>query len=203
MAIDSLKVTRGFGNGTFDGVVKYLVRQGFTVPAPVVAGTPAGTTTTYEAIRDNVETLIVDINPLREQSVKFWRAESMIDFRSWCEENVNACFRGFDIEWIGTRPDPGGMVTSTHTEMVITEAELVVAYPHQLGLYGEENRRDMQDMMISDGNQIRKAIGIQGGSNYPDGLYMIEASFSAEPGDDVDFLVFELELTYRFDVAAI
>lgn len=152
-------------------------------------------TTTLEAIRDQQETVILGLVPGSSASDAFRLYRAHVDFRSWSEQNTQACFREFNIEDQGDRDDSSETVSNMDQEEVTASLELVIAYPHDYN-YGYENRRDMLDMMRQDAEQIRLAIGIQGASNYVSGQCLADANWTFENGDGVTFTVFDISVRF-------
>lgn len=160
-------------------------------------------TTTPELIRNQWLTLIEALTPAQHSAQGFEAAQSALAFDQWAEDNPQACLRRFDVTDTTDRDDPSIAVSNQDVELAIMQAELLVAYPHSLGIYGSENLRDLQDMMRADADQIRKAIGINGGANYVSGQLRCDARYRFELREKVSFAVFELEAEYYFDISSV
>lgn len=121
-------------------------------------------TTTFETIRNQQATVIEALTPTQHADRKFLRHREQAEFMAWVTANPKACFRrfqilaNFDIEQ-GPTAD-GSIEACRHT------MELRIAYPKQMGRYGAENERDLEDMFAADLHKIDAAIGLNGATNY-------------------------------------
>jgi len=120
--------------------------------------------TTFELIRTQQVALIQALTPTMLAAQKFRVHQDSAEFMAWVNGSPKACFRkfqilsNFDMEQLPTAD--GTIEACRHT------FELRVAYPTQLGLYGAENERDLEDAMKRDLHQIDAAIGLNGGAAY-------------------------------------
>lgn len=119
--------------------------------------------TTFETIRDAQIAVIQALTPsVRADRLFIKHREG--DYMSWVEAHPTACWRRFQIVHnldIDQGPTADGSIEAcTHTE------ELRIAYPMELGKYGADNERDLEDMLASDFHQIDAAIGLNGLANY-------------------------------------
>jgi hypothetical protein len=124
-------------------------------------------------------------------------AEMRVPFRDWCENNPQACFRAFDLRIAGFSHAGGWEVG---LERRAAEFELVVAYPHELAIYGADNQADLGDTIESDLTDLVAVVGLAGGSNYPAGsMPAAEATTSKEAGDAVTFGVLRVIVEYQYE----
>lgn len=120
-------------------------------------------TGTYAQIRDEQARLIEALTPTSAAAVTFKREEGRVDFRQWAQANPSACFRRFSI--IGSMRDEGPLVSNTDFETYRTDTIVTVAYPKQMGKYGADNIRDLQDLIEEDRFLIDDTIGHRGQNN--------------------------------------
>lgn len=160
-------------------------------------------TTRPELIRNQWVTLIEALTPTRHSAVPFHAATSAIGLERWAEENPQACLRRFDVTDATDREDPSLAVSNKDLELALWTAELMIVYPHTLGLYGDENMRDLQDLQRADADQVRKAIGINGGANYVSGEIRCEARYRFDTGEAISMTIFDIETEYYFDISSV
>ena len=151
------------------------------------------TTTTFAAIRDNYITVLEALTPTTKSEVPL-RCVKKAELREWAEKNAtSAVLRKFDIRrGDGTEPpfqDPSAI--ERNEDMVLT-----VAYPVANGLYGQDDRNDMEDLIRSDARQIRDAV--VSSDNYLAGqsAALLETLPAPERDEKVWFQVFVFRLIY-------
>ena len=157
-------------------------------------------TTTVEAIRDSFETSIQALTPGSLTDHPFRVAEDMIpDFREWCEAHPD--LRRFTFRRVGEVELPE--ISDGQIEYQEALLELIVCYPNQMALYGDENVRDLGDLTDTDKEQINSEIGHRGSANYPAGLDASRATESLIPerGENVSYLSMVFHLQYKRDVS--
>lgn len=130
--------------------------------------------TTFATIRDQQISVIEALTPALHAGTKFRRHRGEQEFIAWVNENPAACWRRFEIlnsfnlahEGLTNAGDGNALWQFQHDE------RLVLAYPRQLGKYGAQNERDLDDMIDSDLAQIDEAIGPDGSAlaNWVSGL---------------------------------
>lgn len=160
-------------------------------------------TTTFALIRAQWSTLIEALSPASHAEYRFREERGAADFREWAEQAPQACLRRFSVVNTTERVDPSIAISNSDVELQRDTAEILVAYPHALSLYGAERFRALQDMQRQDADQIRKAIGIEGGANRVSGQLVATAPFQFEDGDGVSFTRFDIEVTYYLDIAGV
>jgi len=150
-------------------------------------------TTKFSEVRPSLMCAIEELIPERNCDVNFRSALDEIEFGLWAQQNPGASLRRFTI--INNLDLIPAFVTSTSgldTEQTFT---VRVAYPTQMGIYGINNYRDLEDCMECDQHQIDLAIGLLGFQNWPDGVHKIQLSTSNR--DDFEEVVI-LNTTYNF-----
>lgn len=154
-------------------------------------------TTSYSAIRDKQRQVIEALTPTSNTAVKFFAALDERDFREWAVANKAAAFRRFTIlnnaDYQAPEVDNHDVVWQRMT------SEIVVAYPNDWGFYGEENIRDMQDMMDEDWQLIDKNVGPYGQNlgNWLDGQGLcLMTSIQYIDDEDVTFAVIRYEIGF-------
>jgi hypothetical protein len=147
-------------------------------------------TTTFEAVRSTQLSLVEGLTPTLLNTVKFVRHRSEQDFRLWCTENTQACFRRFAIVDLWEYEPP--QVTNNDVEFVEGRQDVLIAYPEDFR-FGGDNLRDLRDLMRADQYLIDNSLGHRGTGNYTDAHAVLE---SAEH-DDAEGVSF-LSLTYVF-----
>lgn len=116
-------------------------------------------TTTREAIRENMVTLIEALAPTTSSDVPFRVERGERDFRTWAEANEAAALRRFSVRFVG-QPSPP-VISDTLTELVEQDAvEVLIAYPKQYGKYGQGNNRALDDVLDEDVQQIDGQSGV-------------------------------------------
>lgn len=130
--------------------------------------------TTFALIRDQQLSVIEALTPAVSSGAKFRRHRGELEFTGWVEANPGACWRRFELlnsfnlaaDGLTNAGDGNAVWQFQHDEV------LVVAYPRQLGKYGAQNERDLDDMIDSDLAQIDEAIGPDGSAlaNWVNGL---------------------------------
>ncbi len=134
-------------------------------------------TTTFEAIRDRQATALEALTPSEISATRFRRHVVAEDFMAWVEANTAACFRRFQsLSNFDDTQEPtadGSLEGCRHT------MDLRVAYPLQMGKYGKDNGRDMEDLMRADLAQIDRTIGLNGGATYVTGQHLCQKQSQA------------------------
>lgn len=160
-------------------------------------------TTTAEAIRDRILTVIEAITPSSLSVDKFrrYRNERGADFVGWAEENQAAAFRRFQVRDDGS--DAAPEVSDATTELRSISFTIIVAYP-QTNRAGRDAALDRDDLMSADQHAIEHAVGLRGYANfagaYPNASWT-DGSVSREVGDGVDFLVIRQTMRFYRSVA--
>lgn len=150
-------------------------------------------TTTFEAIRNSQFQTIEGIAPSSFASVKFLRHREEFDFRDWCIENTQACFRRVSIvDMFDYEPV---QVSNTDVEFVEGRQEIVIAYPKDYR-YGVDAMRDMKDVVRQDLYDIDNSLGHRGTGNYTDAHAVKESEDIEDDADSVIFLT--LGYVFRF-----
>jgi hypothetical protein len=158
-------------------------------------------TSTIEAIRDRLYTLVEALTPALDSQVKFRRHRAERDGRleDWAEKHLAACLRRFSSRATGADEMP--LVSNTLTETVKTVMELRIAYP-QDHRYGAANALDRDDVIEQDWLKINRAVGVYSRANFTtstDGSYdctPMGGEKDVERSAGVDYLV--VRLTYEF-----
>ncbi len=157
-------------------------------------------TTTTKLIREQQQTLIAALAPNRMSDVDFREYKDEEDFRDWAEAHPTAALRKFYIEDVGPYELP--TISDTLDEEVITNFEVLVAYPKNGRYSTRGNREEMIDVMTKDMHDIDTAIGLRGGANYVSGQNAaLAVDKIIEPGEVVDFLLFNYEINFRRDMS--
>ena len=120
--------------------------------------------TTFQAIRDNQITLIEALTPSTFATRLYRRFPAEQELDTWADANPAACFRKFDIINSHDSLPP----EASNTDVEIREQGLVVAiaYAHDFGAFGEENKLELDDIIEQDKYQIDDTIGLRGYTNY-------------------------------------
>lgn len=153
-------------------------------------------TTTREGIRDNMISLIRALTPSKLSSDKFEQELGEQLLEDWANEYPAASFRRFAIEFTGELPTP----PIAHTDIEFVEGDTVritVCYPKQFGKYGENNIRDLRDLVDADLYSIDGRSGV--GVNNPQSSYAsVRTSqvFESDPESPVAFLRIEYSTAY-------
>ena len=150
-------------------------------------------TTTFEAVRNSQFTAIEGITPSSLDSAKFVKHHAEQDFRTWCEENPQACFRRVSIADLFDYEGP--QISNTDVEFVEGRQEIVVAYPTDYR-YGLDAMRDMRDIIREDRNDLDNALGHRGTGNYTDAHAVLDSEM-VEEAEGVRFLT--LGYVFRFN----
>jgi hypothetical protein len=158
----------------------------------------ATATTDFETIRDKQITNLEALNPTKHGAVPFRVERGEMDFLEWAEEHPSACLRRFMVAEIDAGAPPE--VTNLSIESRRSLAEVTVAYPRQLGVYGSNNIRDAYDLIRSDRDQIdgKSGIGINNSGGYVSGQWT-SVRQSYEVVDDPDAQVLFSVITYEVD----
>lgn len=123
----------------------------------------AMTTTTAEAIIDQAIAVILDLTPLSAAGLKFDRSPRRYPLRDWAAKAPDSAItRKFEI-----RTD-GALVEPEHEDIacrrVMQPMLIQIAYaPKLLALYGPDDLDDLEDIIETDGKQIRDALYPTGG----------------------------------------
>jgi len=130
--------------------------------------------TTFALIRDQQLSVIEALTPAVQSGTRFKRHRGDVEFLAWVEANPSACWRRFELlnafdyghDGLTNAGSGGALWQLAHS------AQLVMAYPRQMGKYGQQNERDLDDMIDSDLAQIDEAIGPDGSAlaNWVSGL---------------------------------
>ncbi len=158
-------------------------------------------TTTFAAIRDKMETLIIALSPATLADVRFKLERGEKNFEEWAEDNPSACLRVFAIREIGEGDDELQM-TNSDLEHVQTLAEVIVAYPKHYGKYGRNAVQSARDMIREDRKQIdgQSGIGIHNASGYVSGQDASQLEGRSIEGDDEeDSPVLFSRMVFRVD----
>jgi len=148
--------------------------------------------TTFETFRDEQVALIAATPPVSFEDVAFERHRDEQPLRTWAAEHPTACLRRFTVRDLVEYEAPG---TSTYDqEWVVGRHEVAIAYPVD-GRYGEQNLRDLRDVMREDEKLIDERIGTHGYDAYTEG-HCVRTSTTHEEGDEVSYLVMVYE--FRF-----
>lgn len=123
--------------------------------------------TTYEAIMENMVSLVGALTPAKQSQAKFVPHRGEVDFLEWVEANTSSCFRRFEIANNFDYEREG--VSDGFVYQLSHHCTLMVAYPKQWGKYGVANMRDADVLIDSDLAQIENAIGTNGYASYIDG----------------------------------
>lgn len=161
-------------------------------------------TTTAEAIRDRILTVIEALTPSSLSADKFrrYRNEGGADFVSWCEANPAAAFRRVQVRSSGAVQSPA--VSNTDVEEHVASFLVIVAYP-QTSRSGRDAALDRDDLIDADAHSIDNAIGMRGTANfrtpYPDAWWSSPGEgaehVTVERGDGVDFLTMRVDYRYH------
>jgi len=149
-------------------------------------------TTTFEAIRSTQISLVEGLSPSLFPTVAFSKHLAEQDFRAWCVENPQACFRRFSVVDLFDYEAPA--VSNTDVEWVEGREEVVIAYAEDYR-YGSDNLRDLRDLIRSDQYQIDNSLGHRGTGNYTSAHAVLESA-SLEDDEAVSFLT--LIYIFRF-----
>lgn len=123
-------------------------------------------TTTLEAIRAQHVTLMQALVPTTKAGVKFVEYVDRNNFEDWAVAKPSACMRRFQFKDLG--PYDPAVVSDLTQERVITNLQLVVAYPNDMRFQaGEAN--DAFDVVRQDMHQLNSTIGDRGYGNFVDG----------------------------------
>jgi len=132
------------------------------------------------------------LTPSLVSQVKFLRHNAEQDFRDWCLENAQACFRRFSVVDLFAYEAPS--ISNTDVEFVEGREEVLIAYPEDYR-YGMDNFRDLRDLIRSDQYLIDNSLGHRGTGNYTDSHAVLE-NVSFEDEEAVSFL--SLIFIFRF-----
>lgn len=164
-------------------------------------------TTTFASIRRQMVATIKALTPTSITDDLFRLTESeAVDFAGWAEENAASTFREYEIiEGQTRRVDPA----DHQVEMRETDCEVVVAYPHQWGLYQhatvertQRNRAAMRAILEEDASLIAKNIGIKGADNYVSGQHAaIEDDWNIDERRSVTLAVLPMRVLFYADVS--
>lgn len=150
-------------------------------------------TTTIEAIRENMETLIHALTPSQIARTKFKVERGEMQFRDWAEAQKQASFRRYSFDQIGVVET--GEVSNLDVEEVYTQLRLTVAYPNDYR-YGRENKEDRHDVIEADAMQLRNTIGSKGYGSWVPGQRDAKETHTVEEGQAATFLIVDLDVVY-------
>jgi hypothetical protein len=164
---------------------------------PTIADGP----TTFETIRDAQFAVIEALTPTKLAGRPFQRHRESKAFMAWVEANPTRCLRRVQIlsslEIETAETSDGFMQHWQHTE------DVRVAYPLEMGIYGAENERDMEDLIELDLRSINGAIGRHGIFNYVAGQQVCEFQRSSleevDGGDKGKARVLSMVFLVRYD----
>lgn len=151
-------------------------------------------TTTMAAITAHQRELIAALVPAVAISRRFEHHHGDRDLIEWAEEHPGRALRVFEVSDVGDMSVPD--VSDLRVALELGASEVTVSYPHQWGLYGRGNRRDMEVMIEVDARQIDDALGINGLSNYLAGQCKALGSAHVVEGEKTSFLVLRYEIEY-------
>lgn len=158
-------------------------------------------TTTAEAIRDHVISLILAIVPTSHSGDRFTKFanEDAADLFLWAREHPEGCFRTVQVRNVRTQRPPD--VTTSSVETPLLPLQIAIAYPHSART-GPANALDRDDVMREDQIAIEAAVGLTGYANFdgsggnPQAEWVGGAAArTSAPG--VDFLVIRQTMRYR------
>lgn len=129
-------------------------------------------TTTFAAIRSQIETVMLALTPATASQLKFRRAPRREPLRDWASKNTgDRAVRKWEL-LRGDQRDPLSLDPSEYACEI--DGTLTVAYPTLLGIYGANELDSLEDVIEADAHQIRDAIFSAG--NYVAGLYCATVS---------------------------
>ena len=156
---------------------------------------------TYPQIRDAFLAAVEALTPpTRNASTRYRAHRDVQPFAEWCAANPLACFRRFEM-LAGLDLVKEG-IGSGDQWMFTQSLNLVMAYPRrELGKYGLENERHLDDVIQADFHLIDKAIGQDGShqGNYVAGLHssvLNGTTPTRSPSGDVVFMTSNYQLSY-------
>jgi len=157
----------------------------------------ATASTTPATIRAKMQTLLLALTPLTHADRGFRLYPGTEVFELWVAENVASSFRHFTIREIdaGEEPEVSDLVVESRWALV----ELLIAYPKQWGLYGDERIHAAEALIQEDRRLIdgRSGVGAKNSSACVSGQHYArrEAAETLGLDDDLEFMV--SRLTYR------
>jgi hypothetical protein len=142
-------------------------------------------TTTPEAIRDRMITVIEALTPASDTGVRFrrYRNEGGADFKAWADANPNAARRRFQVRTTGRTQVPA--TSNTDVEEHQIEVIITLAFP-KTGRDGPAQALDRDDTLDADQFQIDKACGMLGRANFTPSSYPDATWLEGVPGDRVE-----------------
>lgn len=123
-------------------------------------------TTTFDAIRDTYVTAIRAVTFSTAPDDAFDYVPERMMLRDFVDRTGgSACFRKFEFVRTGTGPDPAIM----HPEEVDREefAEVLIAYPVTVALYGINDLLDVEKVMRADARKVNDVL--RSTANYTSG----------------------------------
>lgn len=124
-------------------------------PTPPVV--PAGNTTTLTEILDNYRLKLEALVPVRFTDKPFRRARRRTLLRDTIRTNPGSgAFRWFEFLDDGTPTMPVTMDPRQYLR--IDDVTLLVAYPDQMGLYGDEDVDSLEDISYRDAAQLHDCL---------------------------------------------
>jgi hypothetical protein len=154
--------------------------------------------TTGAAIRASMITAMRALVPaqLAQHPYTAAREEVVDGFRKWAEQNPAAAMRRFSIRDVGRGVAPG--FEDNVLEHVERAWECVVAYPlRELGLFGADAGRSLEDVMDADAKQVKFAIGTPGFQTLGiSSACVINDPPEYETGEACKFVVIPLRVTF-------
>lgn len=166
-------------------------------------------TTTTQAIRNRIETVVEAITPSAHADLGFdaYRDEAGADFRRWARAHPEVCTRRFQARTVASVQTTD--VTNTDVEARLATFEVIVAYAKRWRAGASFDRDDTIEV---DQNLIERAIGRDGHANFalsnPNASWLGPRAPGSQTGttferdvDNVDFLVIRQSMRfYRSNV---
>jgi hypothetical protein len=157
-------------------------------------------TTTPEAIRDRILTVIEALSPASDVRVPFrrYRNEGGANFQAWADAHSTGARRRFQVRTRGLTQVPA--VSDTLVEEHQLEVTITVAYP-QTGRDGPNQALDRDDTADADQFQIDRAVGMLGKANftapYPDATWIEGVPKERVEGEQCDFVELVYVMIYK------
>lgn len=164
--------------------------------------------TTFDAIRDRIITVVSGLTPTYLAGDKFrpFTNKHSANFTHQCEQVPESSFRVFQVRDLGSRPAP----TVTNTDFAEFEATMsvIVCYPQNYRYNAAPQGKQALDrdrVMSTDEHTIQYNVGYRGGrsnynssvsASYPDATPLGDEVTSRLVGQACDFLV--LRVRFKF-----
>ena len=153
-------------------------------------------TTTPDAIRNEIEARILAIVPLIE-GVRFTAHEYQADIRPWARGKASACLRRVSVRHLGRVKPPD--VSDAVREHVSAPFEVVVAYARDMRF---RSLVGLDKVVNSDMTQIEQEVGTNGFATYatstPAATVLSLEGFTVEDDEGVPVVFGVLPLDVRF-----